>query len=157
MVHDTMSSMNDLPDPANQTGNQSIPTSISGTSLQKEAEPVVDVNVSETAVMNEFGKDMALPKEVVQAGVTIHPTSINIPPSLTNAGLMSIGQPPVTTVSQTTAINLPLTDDQIAQGLAVGMENSWRWLAEWCVRRLKMLHMTIKNIGGKGRREKISY
>lgn len=40
---------------------------------------------------------------------------------------------------QNPKITLPLTDDQIQQGLHHKVWEAIRWLAEWCVRQMKML------------------
>src|SRR3989344_4363561 len=57
-----------------------------------------------------------IPKEVSSAGVSVHPTTVPI----------------------------PLTDDQIAAGLKKSVKVSIRWLAEWCVRKIKQMHNMMK-------------
>lgn len=88
----------------------------------------------------------SLPKELTSAGVSIHPTTIPVPQPVANMGVAPAGANipvPAPTVV------LPLTDDQIATGLNQGIASSWRWLATWCVRRLKQVHMGLKAIHGK--------
>ncbi len=113
-----------------------IPQSGSVT-IGKEFEPATIKDVS--------GQEMELPKEVAAAGVKVQPTTVQLPQAVTQMGVTPVGAaaPPPTTVA------LPLTDDQIAQGLKLSIASSWRWLAEFCVRRLKQLHMAVKRIGGK--------
>lgn len=48
-----------------------------------------------------------------------------------------VGMKPVPTGSQ--KVVLPLTDDQIKLGLHHKVWEAIRWLAEWCVRQLKMV------------------
>lgn len=99
------------------------------------------------------GQEMELPKEVASAGVRIQPTSVAIPQPVAQMGVKPAGNNvPVQTVP---SIPLPLTDDQIAAGLRVSIINSWRWLSEWCVKRLKQLHVAIQSAGGKNVRVKI--
>lgn len=81
--------------------------------------------------------EINLPKEVVAVGVSARPTNVKLPPAVQQFGVRAVGQPQGSAQARTTA--LPLTDDQIAQGLKVGVTNSWRWLAQWCVRRIEQL------------------
>jgi hypothetical protein len=43
------------------------------------------------------------------------------------------------TGKQNVKVTLPLTEDQIEKGLHMQIWNSIRWLAEWCMRQIKML------------------
>lgn len=101
----------------------------------------------EAQSLKEIGREAPLAPEVGAAGVTIHPTSVTIPPPVAQLGVKQVGDTPVAGPVQ--AVALPLTDDQIAQGLHQGITSSWRWLAQWCVRRLKQLHLVLKNVHGK--------
>lgn len=91
------------------------------------------------------GSETELSPEVVSSGVKIHPTIIPIPPSVSQMGVQPAGQnvPAILPV-----ITLPISDDQIVKGLKQSVLSSWRWMAEWCVRRLKQVHMGLKNIHG---------
>jgi hypothetical protein len=101
----------------------------------------------EFSPFTEIGKEIELPKEVSAVGVSVQPTAIPIPPNVSQMGVAPAGAN--VTVSDGDSVTLPLTDDQIVAGLHQNPTSSWRWLAEWCVRRLKQLHIIIKNIGGK--------
>jgi len=93
------------------------------------------------------GQEFELPHEVVSAGVRMHPTTVAIPPNVSKMGVKPTGQNvPVQTV---TTVVLPLTDDQIAVGLHESITTSWRWFSEWCVRRLKQLHIAVKAAHGR--------
>jgi len=89
--------------------------------------------------LQDIGKEIELPKEVVGAGVKIQPTAdVPISPSVQRFGVKPTG--PNITIS-TSVSTVPLTYDQINKGLNQGITTSWRWLAEWCVRRLKQLKL----------------
>src|SRR5436190_1471766 len=78
------------------------------------------------------GQEFELPKEVASAGVRMQPTTVAIPPKVASMGVKPAGQNvPIQTAP---TIAMPLTDDQIAVGLHMGVTNSLRWLSEWCVR-----------------------
>src|SRR3989344_853443 len=115
---------------------------MTGGGLAKEFE-IGGIVSAETQTFTEIGKDAELPKEVAAVGVRVQPTTVSIPAPLQSMGVKAAGQ---NTVSQGTATVLPLTDDEIAQGLHQGITSSWRWLAEWCRRRLKQMHVGLKII-----------
>ena len=131
--------MNDLPVVASDD------VSATGVGLgAKEVEPGAQIP---DGAQDATGQEFALPKEVISAGVRVQPTTVPIPQSVAQMGVKPAGgNIPVQT---TTTVVLPLTDDQIAVGLHQSITNSWRWLAEWCVRRLKQLHVAVKTIHGK--------
>lgn len=113
--------------------------------FQKEQEPVGE---SDTGLLEEIGREMELGPELERAGVIKHSEAINVPPDVKSMGVNVVG--PAQPVSPTaTTITLPLTDEQIAVGLHAQIVTSLRWLAEWCIRRLKKIHVHLKNIGGK--------
>jgi len=91
--------------------------------------------------------EVPLPKEVAATGVTVHPTTIALPTPVTAMGVKPAG--PTQPMGTGATIVLPLTDEAISQGLSQHMSDSWRWLSEWCVRRLKQMHLAIKLIGKK--------
>jgi hypothetical protein len=110
----------------------------------KEQEPPAR---GETAGLREVGQDIDLPKEVGAAGVRVTPTTVALPQSVSQQGVKPVGS--VAAASAGAPVSLPLSDDQIAQGLKQGVASSWRWVAEWCVRRLKQAHTALKRIHGK--------
>jgi hypothetical protein len=93
------------------------------------------------------GQEFELPKEVSSAGVRMHPTRIAVPPPVSQLGVKPAGQN--VPVQTTPTVPLPLTDDQIAVGLHASVTSSVRWLSEWCIRRLKQLHVAVKTVHGK--------
>lgn len=132
ILRDMINTMNDLPiqDPpqatATPTGNKEV---VGGIDKPEE-------------LRDARGQEVELPKEVVSAGVRVHPTSIPIPAPLAQMGVQPAGKNIVP--AQTVKPVLPLTDDQIAQGLRQMITSSWLWLAHWCVRQLKKVHIRIK-------------
>lgn len=107
--------------------------------MAKEAEPMS----SSELPFKELGRDIELPKEVVSAGVKVQPTTVAIPKPVSQMGVAQTGSVPVETG---TTVTLPLSQPQIQEGLGRSVLDSWRWLAVWCVRRLKQLHLfQVKN------------
>lgn len=158
--------MDDLPTPASQGNNQintnttnNLPQSgihdavipmTSGTasgqsnqsgniSAGKELEPG-GAGFEQPGLRDVQGTEIELPKEVAAAGVTQKPTVVQLPQAVTQMGVKPVGQ---MGLPQAPAVALPLTDDQIVLGLKQSITSSWRWLAEWCVRKLKQIHRTL--------------
>ena len=130
--------MNPLPDP------QSKPTVSGGITSKEKTE--IGMSSVEAPTLREVGREMPLPVEVGAAGVKLHSSSVTIPAPVQKLGVKSTGD--VSTPSVST-VALPLSDDQIATGLHQSITSSWRWLAEWCMRRLKQVHLLLKSIHGK--------
>ncbi len=122
-----------MTDPAQPDQNQPPGKELEGGIAPGEPFPLKDIGTHE----------VNLPKEVVAVGVSQRPTNVKIPQAVQQMGVKIIGQSQTTQQAPTVA--LPLTDDQIAQGLKVGVTNSWRWFAEWCIRRLKQLRRNFTN------------
>ncbi len=133
--------MSDLPDkpitPSSPASGQS--------SISKEIEG--GVGLGEPGLRDVAGGEVELPKEVASAGVNVRPTTVSIPQPVAQLGVKPTGAN--VPAQPAPAVALPLTDDQIAAGLHQSIASSIRWLAEWCVRRLKQLHMGLKYIHGK--------
>lgn len=141
MVRDMMRLM--PTDPAQPQSSQSTPSTVGGGSLNRELEG--GIAIGETPGLKDIsGKEVALPKEVASAGVRVHPTSVTIPPNVTQLGVKPSGTS--TPVATGSSVVLPLTDDQISQGLSQSVTSSWRWLAEWCVRKIKQIHKSFKKV-----------
>ena len=124
--------MNDLPVPAQGT--------TPSTSKEKEAgEAGLEVP------FRPVGQEVEVSPEIASSGVKVQPTTIPIPPPVQQMGVKPAGQNvPVAAP----AVALPLSDDQIALGLKQSIWSSWRWLAQWCIRKLKQVHMGLKHIHG---------
>lgn len=118
-----------------------IPTPVGYSGGSKEAEGAF---ISPEVPLRAVGQEAVLPKEVVSAGVKVQPQSVPLPQQVANMGVQSVGAnvPPQPTDGNT--ITLPLSDAQIAQALHESVTSSIRWLAEWCTRRIKIMHQAVK-------------
>ena len=135
--------MNDLPnvtDPQGQTPPPVVPLAAAVTTPSGSKEVVGGMDRPD-GLQDATGQEMELPKEVASAGVRVQPTSVPIPPPVAQMGVKPAGQNIPTQTTST--IDLPLSDDQIAAGLHTSIINSLRWLAEWCVKRLKQIRIHV--------------
>lgn len=147
-----MDSMNGLPyasddspvKPVSSPAGSQAPTQ--AISVGKERESIGYAGPSEKTYLSEVGKEPELPKEVSAAGVKTTPVAVPVPKTAAAMGVKPAGQN--VTASSGKAVALPLTDMQIAQGLRVGITSSWRWMAEWCARKLKQMHVGLRAVGG---------
>jgi hypothetical protein len=146
MVRDRMIIMDPLPNTppttSPNTGASAVP--MTG-SMAKEQAPMP--LSPETPSLVEIGKSADLPQEVQRAGVKMQSDTVTLPKLVQNMGVTAVG-PSVPPASAATVV-LPLTDDQIAQGLHQSIVSSWRWLAEWCERQLKQAHILLTSAHGK--------
>ena len=137
-------------DPAQtQQANSSIsdqPQAIGVSGVGGKEVEVGSVTPVEVPAIKEIGHEVPLPSEVVSVGVSQKPTTVQLPASVSQMGVKAVGQ---ATAPPAVVVTLPLTDDQIAQGLHQSIMSSWRWLSEWCIRRLKQVHLGFKTIHGK--------
>jgi len=121
--------MNSLPNTS--PGVPPTPVSVSGPAGGKEMESMPSSDLP----IREIQKEIDLPKEVVSAGVSAKPTVIPIPAPVQRMGVQPAGNN--VPMGNGNTVSLPLTQQQISQGLQKSMVDSWRWLAVWCIRRLK--------------------
>lgn len=139
--------MNDAAPGANNSMYQSPPDPVVGAPVGVHKEIENAAPPSESPMVQEYGREVdSLPKEVASAGVTIRPTTIPIPPPAASLG---VTPGPSNIPLPTATVVLPLSDDQIAQGLGKSISTSWRWLAEWCLRRLKQAHVGLQYVKGR--------
>lgn len=125
----------------NSTQNSS-PQDIHSVSSGKERELVQGENN-----LRDLTAEVELPVEVKSAGVTVNKEQIEISPDLKTLGVSPMGvyQP----LPATPVITLPLTDEKIEEGLNRNIMSALRWLAQWCLYRMKKFHLTLKVIHGK--------
>lgn len=107
--------------------------------MQKEVE-IGGLRSAETGLLDVGTQEIEISKEVASVGVKVQPTAVQLPQAVTQMGVTPVGQ---MVLPQAPAAALPLTDDQIVLGLKQSITSSWRWLAEWCVRKLKQIHRKI--------------
>lgn len=131
-----------------------IPTSLSGVAsaggnFSKEMEPAVP---KEQDAPEEMVADIELEPELEAIGVQKVTETIELPPDLAKMGMTAAG--PAQPVTQTAVVKLPISDEMIVTGLHAQIISSFRWLSEWCVRKLKKAHLKLKVLaGGKVVRE----
>ena len=130
-------------DASTQSSKASTATPVSYSGGNKEVLGGVGLGNFEIPDLTEIGKDVELPKEVESAGVKVIPSPQRNVPLQKSTTVQYTG--PVQTGSATNAVKaVPLTDDQIAAGLKMSVKSSWRWLSEWCVRKLKQMKRMVK-------------
>ncbi len=117
----------------------------------KEAEPIRTKSEAQQKLeIHEVIEHQPSPE--VAPFVDHHKETIDVPPDLKQIGVVSTGQP---TVTATSPINIPLTDDKIVSGLHQPITSSLRWFAEFCLYLLKTVHVSLKEIQGKPVRNRI--
>lgn len=119
-----------------------LPTSVGN--LQKEAAPVSESSLPpETAPLIELHETEAIPEEVEgwlqklnQAG------DINLHQPITHDGDIMLANTEAQVVKE--KLVLPLSESGVNAGLKNKVSDSARWLAEWCVRLVKMIKDGVK-------------
>ena len=83
-------------------------------------------------------------KELIESG---HIERVERAAELKTPVMGGFGQPPLVQSSapQNPKIKLPLTDDQIQQGLHHKVWESIRWLAVWCIRKIQIMHSHLSS------------
>lgn len=126
---------------ASRGGQQSMITgSMAG--VQKEVESPRMVEAEVQAV-----KEFEVSPEVARH-VAVQRDTVEIPPDLQQLGVQQAPQDQTATTTVLPNLALPLTDDQIGEGLQAGIRTSFRWLAAWCKRQLEKVHVHLKKIHG---------
>jgi hypothetical protein len=77
------------------------------------------------------------------------PQRPEIPEEVEKAGVKHAGSTAPVGKKPTKQVKLPLTDDEIVKGLHAHVWQSIRWLALWCVRKLKKAHVMVKEVHGR--------
>ena len=117
------------------------PTNKQQSGLNKE----VDMPRSAEAPIEEV-KEYEVPKEV-STHVTKVQDIIELPPDLINIGVSAPHSHGSVSDILQKELKLPLTDDQIGAGLDGNVKASGTWLATWCEKQLKRIHIHLKKIG----------
>lgn len=108
------------------------------------------VKISPETAAVETSAEIEISKEVERAGVELLKDTIELPPDVKKLGVTTAGtSTPVTTTTVLPQVPLPISDQQVVAGLHAQILSSLRWLATWCVRKLKKGHIALKNIHGK--------
>lgn len=111
---------------------------------QKEAAPITEtIHAAETTRLVEVHETEAIPEEVEgwlqklnQAG------DINLANPITHDGDILLANTEAQVVKE--KLVLPLSQTQVKLGLTNKVSDSARWLAEWCVRLVKMIKDGVK-------------
>lgn len=131
-------------DDKNNTDINAVSLSSAGTGKEREM-PVVAKEM-----ISEVGREADIPKEVEKAGVEVIKETIELPPDVKRLGVTQTGPSvPAISVTATPQVVLPISDQTVIAGLHAQLLSSLRWLAQWCVRRLKKAHIVLKVIHGK--------
>jgi len=131
-----INSMNSLPTDDVQS-SKNPPQSVSMTGTGGKEMESGGIEIAGDLPIQDRAKEIELPKELTAVGVSQHPTVVQMPHPVSSMGVSPIGAN--TTMGTGKTITLPLSDDKIQTGLTQGTSSSWRWLAEWCLRKLKQL------------------
>lgn len=114
-------------------------------SMAKEVAPPINKNIHqpETAPIIEIKETEPLPPEVEgwlqkldQEG------DIQLPQPITDDGNVLLSEPPGQTLAP--KIILPLTKSGVQAGLKTKVTDSAKWLANWCLRLIKMMKDEVK-------------
>lgn len=134
-----------------QSNNQQktvLPTPTVISSPSGKEQEVVKIIAPEA--VSEISHEVSLPQEVEKAGVEIIKETIELPPDVKKLGVTTTGpSTPVAAATTTLQVTLPISDQQVVAGLHAQILSSLRWLAIWCVRKLKKAHIALKKIHGK--------
>lgn len=105
-------------------------------SLQKERELL---QTHDNKLIEEIGRELELEKEVKEAGVEQIGEEIVLPEPVKQQGVEIAGPSiPITPP----APQLPLDEQKIQKALHTKVTEAIRWLAEWCLRQLKIQKRT---------------
>ena len=104
---------------------------------QVESRPLVDVSekvpIVETREVGEVSKEVSSWMDKLEQG-----EEVSLPQSVSDDD--GVVLEPVGEEIDEEVVVLPMTEEQVKQGLHKRVYNSARWLAEWCVRLAKKLH-----------------
>lgn len=135
--------MNDLPN-QHATGNTQQVTrdsqSVQG-SLVKEREVLLPLEKAGAA------REVEIPPEVKDVGVQPIQDEIEIPQGVPS-GVTHAGPGTPVATQPTGAVKLPLTDEEIGKALHHKIADSILWLANWCLRQIKIAHRKVLSYGG---------
>lgn len=119
-------------------GKEHIETSVNTSGGELGAENVVEVAGADAKVEVEKKPELAGYIEEVEKAVELPTTVMD---DYTGQVLLNPAK------GEAKIVELPLTEDQVVQGLHMQVYDSLRWMAEWCVRQIKLLHGRVKYKG----------
>jgi hypothetical protein len=94
----------------------------------------------------EGGVERRRPEEWLEVRLPPEEEAVEVPPDLARVGVQAVPPviPPQIGDDDQGVITLPLTEEEIEEGLHHKVRDSIRWLAEWCVKIAKMAHGRVK-------------
>ena len=107
----------------------------------KEMAPQTVVSGNEELPLQEVGREIQLDRAIEKTGVKVTPTHMPLPKPIASSGVKPAGDN--VTLGTGKSVKLPLTDDEISQGTKKILTASWKWLAEWCIRRIKVFQKNL--------------
>ncbi|MBI4137560.1 hypothetical protein HY469_05865 [Candidatus Roizmanbacteria bacterium] len=122
---------------------QPAPAQPVSTGMAKEVEVPVPTDIS-----LQDAREFEVPKEVA-AHVQVQKQIPDIPPDLKQIGVTHAPADQHISDTKSAAKKIPLTDDQLNDGLTKPPTDSFRWLAEWCLKQLKLMHVHITKVNGR--------
>lgn len=106
------------------------------------------VPLSGKEVFTEISQEINPSPEEKKAGVFPVKAVIDLPPDVKKLGVTHAG--PNTPVSSSPpTVSLPISDDQILQGVNAPLSSAIKWLSVWCTKILHKSRLTLKKIHGK--------
>lgn len=132
-------------DTNNQKSNTDSQQSIQN-GISKERELSSIGSVSE---VKEITPTMEIPREVESAGVSEVGKPTELPPDIRRFGVSHSGANTQIVIPASPNVTLPISDQQIVVGMHAKITSAFRWLATWCIRKLKKAHLTLKIVHGK--------
>ena len=112
----------------------------------KESEPLKKETPEKRTVIHEVVEHE--PDKEVQPFLDHRKETVTVTDDLKKMGVNVSIQEPVFK-SEVPVIELPISDEKIENGLHAKITSSLRWLAEFCLYRLRQAHLTLKKIHGR--------
>lgn len=97
--------------------------------------------------LEEIRKELEIAPEVKEAGIEIRHEEIELPEPVAKMGVTQAND--AASPLPATPVSVPLADDTIIKGAGASVWASLTWLAHWCLRQLKKVHIKLKKVQGK--------
>ena len=137
------SAQNLTTDSVKDTSSTNQPAVNLTTSQSKESEPLAGKEEIKEAL-----PEVEVSKEISQAGVKPITETIELPPDIKHLGVSATGTA-IPVVTALPSVKLPISDQKVVQGLHRPISDALRWLAVWCLKKLRKAHLALKMLHGK--------
>lgn len=127
-----------------QQGISQQTISVPGGGVGKEIEPLTPPEG-----VTEISSEVPLHPEVEKVGVRQFRETIELPPDVKKLGVTPASQPLTSLSPPLPPVTLPVSDAAVVTGLHASLLAAIRWLATWCVKKLKKAHIALKTVHGK--------